>query len=111
PIEYLITGDKSIVIQREVGRDTGSFADALRAALRMDPDAIMVGEMRDYETADTCLKAAETGHLVITSLHTPDVPRPIGRFVAMFTSEEQASVRSRFADNFKAIISLRLVPQ
>jgi twitching motility protein PilT len=111
PIEYTLTPDKSVVIQREVGADTESFATALRAALRQDPDVVMVGELRDYETADTCLKAAETGHLVISSLHTPDVQRTIGRFVGIFAPEEQVSVRHRLADNLKAIISLRLIPK
>jgi twitching motility protein PilT len=111
PIEYTLTPEKSVVIQREVGTDTESFATALRAALRQDPDVVMVGELRDYETADTCLKAAETGHLVISSLHTPDVSRTIGRFVGVFVPEEQLSVRHRLADNLKAIISLRLVPK
>src|SRR5262249_57395895 len=91
--------------------DTDSFATAVRAALRKDPDVVMVGELRDYETADTCLKAAETGHLVISSLHTPDVSRTIGRFVGIFSPEEQLSVRHRLADNLKAIHSLRLVPK
>jgi len=111
PIEYTLTPEKSVVIQREVGTDTESFATALRAALRQDPDVVMVGELRDYETADTCLKAAETGHLVIASLHTPDVQRTIGRFVGIFSAEEQLSVRHRLADNLKAIISLRLIPK
>jgi twitching motility protein PilT len=111
PIEYVYTPDKSVLIQREVGVDTDSYAAALRAAVRQDPDVIMVGEMRDYETADTCLKAAETGHLIVTSLHTPDVQRTIGRFVGIFTSEEQVPVRNRLADILKAIVSLRLVPK
>ena len=111
PVEYILAPEKSVVIQREVGTDTESFATALRAALRQDPDVVMVGELRDYETADTCLKAAETGHLVISSLHTPDVQRTIGRFVGIFAAEEQQSVRHRLADNLKAIISLRLIPK
>jgi len=111
PVEYILAPEKSVVIQREVGTDTESFATALRAALRQDPDVVMVGELRDYETADTCLKAAETGHLVISSLHTPDVQRTIGRFVGIFAAEEQQSVRHRLADNLKAIVSLRLIPK
>jgi twitching motility protein PilT len=111
PVEYILAPEKSVVIQREVGTDTDSFATALRAALRQDPDVVMVGELRDYETADTCLKAAETGHLVISSLHTPDVQRTIGRFVGIFAAEEQQSVRHRLADNLKAIVSLRLIPK
>jgi twitching motility protein PilT len=97
------------VIQREVGTDTASYSDALRAALRQDPDIIMVGELRDREAADICLKAAETGHLVITSLHTPDVPRAIGRLVGLFPAEEQDTVRARLADNLQAVIALRLL--
>ena len=83
--------------------DTASYTDALRAALRQDPDIIMVGELRDREAADICLKAAETGHLVITSLHTPDVPRAIGRLVGLFPAEEQDTVRARLADNLQAV--------
>jgi twitching motility protein PilT len=109
PIEFIFAGGKGLVIQREVGSDTASYTDALRAALRQDPDIIMVGELRDRESADICLKAAETGHLVITSLHTPDVPRAIGRLVGIFPAEEQDSVRARLADNLQAVIALRLL--
>jgi twitching motility protein PilT len=109
PIEYILQPDKAVVIQREVGVDTATYSSALRAALRQDPDIVMVGELRDHETADTCLKAAETGHVVVSSLHTPDVTRTVGRFVGMFPGDEQSSVRQRLADNLKAIVSLRLV--
>jgi len=109
PIEFIFPGGKGLVIQREVGTDTASYSDALRAALRQDPDIIMVGELRDRESADICLKAAETGHLVITSLHTPDVPRAIGRLVGLFPAEEQDTVRARLADNLQAVIALRLL--
>jgi twitching motility protein PilT len=109
PIEFIFAGGKGLVIQREVGSDTASYTDALRAALRQDPDIIMVGEMRDRESADICLKAAETGHLVITSLHTPDVPRAIGRLVGLFPAEEQDNVRARLADNMQAVLALRLL--
>jgi twitching motility protein PilT len=109
PIEFIFAGGKGLVIQREVGSDTASYTDALRAALRQDPDIIMVGELRDREAADICLKAAETGHLVITSLHTPDVPRAIGRLVGLFPAEEHDSVRARLADNLQAVIALRLL--
>ena len=109
PIEFIFAGGKGLVIQREVGSDTASYTDALRAALRQDPDIIMVGELRDREAADICLKAAETGHLVITSLHTPDVPRAINRLVALFPAEEHENVRSRLADNLQAVIALRLL--
>jgi len=109
PIEFIFAGGKGVVIQREVGADTASYSDALRAALRQDPDIIMVGELRDREAADICLKAAETGHLVITSLHTPDVPRAIGRLAGLFPAEEQDNVRARLADNLQAVIALRLL--
>jgi twitching motility protein PilT len=109
PIEFIFPQGKGLVIQREVGSDTASYSDALRAALRQDPDIIMVGELRDREAADICLKAAETGHLVITSLHTPDVPRAIGRVVGLFPSDEQDTVRARLADNLQAVLSLRLL--
>ena len=109
PIEFIFAGGRGLVIQREVGSDTASYTDALRAALRQDPDIIMVGELRDREAADICLKAAETGHLVITSLHTPDVPRAIGRLVGLFPADEQESVRTRLADNLQAVIALRLL--
>jgi twitching motility protein PilT len=109
PIEFIFAGGKGLVIQREVGSDTASYTDALRAALRQDPDIIMVGELRDREAADICLKAAETGHLVITSLHTPDVPRAIGRIVGLFPADEQDGVRARIADNLQAILALRLL--
>jgi twitching motility protein PilT len=109
PIEFIFPGGKGLAIQREVGSDTASYSDALRAALRQDPDIIMVGELRDRESADICLKAAETGHLVITSLHTPDVPRAIGRLVGLFPSDEHETVRARLADNLQAVVALRLL--
>jgi len=110
PIEFVFTHDKSIITQREVGTDTSSFSHALRAGLRQDPDVIMVGEMRDLETVDMSLKAAETGHLVFSSIHTSDVSSTINRLVSFFPSEEQLNVRQRLADNLKAVISLRLLP-
>jgi twitching motility protein PilT len=109
PIEFIFAGGKGLVIQREVGSDTASYSDALRAALRQDPDIVMVGELRDRESADICLKAAETGHLVITSLHTPDVPRAIGRLVGLFPADDHDTVRARLADNLQAVIALRLL--
>ncbi len=111
PIEFVFGDGKSVLIQREVGVDTETFQSAVRAGLRQDPDAIMVGELRDRETAEICLKAAETGHLVITSLHTPDAVRTIGRLVGMFPVDEQLSVRGRLADNLRAVISQRLLPR
>jgi twitching motility protein PilT len=110
PVEFIFRHDKSIITQREVGTDTTSFAEALRAALRQDPDVIMVGEMRDLETVDTSLKAAETGHLVFSSIHTSDVASTINRVVSFFPPEEQLGVRGRLAENLQAIVSLRLLP-
>ncbi len=110
PIEFVFTHDKSIITQREIGTDTAGFPEALRAALRQDPDVIMVGEMRDLETVDTSLKAAETGHLVYSSIHTSDVASTVSRLVSFFPPEEQLQVRARLADNLKAIVSLRLLP-
>lgn len=109
PIEFVFTHDKSIITQREIGTDTTSFPDALRAALRQDPDVIMVGEMRDLETVDTSLKAAETGHLVFSTIHTADVASTISRLVSFFPSEEHMQVRARLADNLSAVVSLRLL--
>ena len=110
PVEFVFRHDKSIITQREVGTDTTSFPEALRAALRQDPDVIMVGEMRDLETVDTSLKAAETGHLVFSSIHTSDVASTINRVVSFFPPEEQLGVRGRLAENLQAIVSLRLLP-
>jgi len=109
PIEFLYSHSKCIITQREVGSDTLSFREALVAALRQDPDVIMVGEVREQETAETCLKAAETGHLVISAIHTTDVVQSIERFVGMFPIEIQESVRFRLVDCLTAIISLRLL--
>jgi twitching motility protein PilT len=109
PIEFLYKPGKCMIIQREIGTDTESFKDALTAALRQDPDVIMVGEIRDKETAATCLKAAETGHLVISAIHTPDSVATIQRYVGMFESESQDIVRERLGDCLQAIISLRLL--
>jgi len=109
PIEYIFHSDKSCIIQREVGVDTDSFSAALKAALRMDPDAIMVGEMRDLETIDACIKAAETGHLVLSTLHTQNASSTINRLVGHFPPEAQAIMRQRLADILVATVSLRLV--
>jgi twitching motility protein PilT len=109
PIEFVFTHDKSIITQREIGSDTESFPQALRAALRQDPDVIMVGEMRDLETVDTSLKAAETGHLVFATIHTSDAGSTINRLVSFFPAEEQTNVRARLADNLQAVVSLRLL--
>ena len=109
PIEFVFAHEKAIITQREIGTDTASFPDALRAALRQDPDVIMVGEMRDLETVDTSLKAAETGHLVFSTIHTSDVASTINRLVSFFPTEEQLNVRARLAENLHAIVSLRLL--
>jgi twitching motility protein PilT len=111
PIEYLLRDKKSIVNQRELGVDTQSFAAALRSALREDPDVILVGEMRDFETIETALLAAETGHLVLSTLHTLDAKETISRIVSIFPPYQQKSVRLQLAAILKAVISQRLVPK
>lgn len=109
PVEFVHPNKKSRISQREVGPDTKSYANALKAALRQDPDVILVGEMRDAETIDIALKAAETGHLVFSTVHTTDAVRTIGRLVCVFPPEEQWMVRQRLADNLISTISQRLV--
>jgi twitching motility protein PilT len=111
PIEFLHTDIKASITQREVGIDTDSFRMGLRAALRQDPDVILIGEMRDAETIDTAMKAAETGHLLVSTLHTPDAQSTIMRVVAMFPAEEQSVVRIRLAESLHAVISQRLLPR
>ncbi|HYV43448.1 MAG TPA: PilT/PilU family type 4a pilus ATPase [Myxococcaceae bacterium] len=110
PIEFLHEDKFSRITQREIGPDTPSFSSALRAALRQDPDVILVGEMRDTETIEIALKAAETGHLVLSTVHTTDCVRTIGRVVGVFPPEAQHGVRNRLADNLKGTISQRLLP-
>jgi twitching motility protein PilT len=109
PIEFLHRDKQSFVTQREVDVDTRSFAEALRGALRQDPDVILVGEMRDHETIETALTAAETGHLVLSTLHTLDATETITRIVSSFPSHQQRSVRLQLAGILKAVISMRLV--
>ncbi|WP_303720954.1 type IV pilus twitching motility protein PilT [Malonomonas rubra] len=109
PIEFLFISKKSCVIQREVGIDTDNFSSALKASLRMDPDVIMVGEMRDLETIDACIKASETGHLVFSTLHTQSATSTINRLVGHFPPDAQEIIRQRLADILVATISLRLV--
>ena len=109
PIEFLFASSKSCIIQREVGIDTDSFSGAVRAAMRMNPDVIMVGEMRDLDTIDSCIKAAETGHLVFSTLHTLNASSTINRIVGYFPPDSQENVRHRLADILVATISLRLV--
>ena len=109
PIEFLHRDKKSIVNQREIGSDTFSFGDALRSALRQDPDVILVGEMRDFETISIALTAAETGHLVLSTLHTLDAAETINRVISVFPPYQQKQVRMQFASVIKGIISQRLV--
>ena len=109
PIEFIFHSNKSCIIQREVGIDTESFDRALKAAMRMDPDVIMVGEMRDLETIDACIKAAETGHLVLSTLHTHSAASTINRVVGYFPTQVQENIRHRLAESLVATISLRLV--
>lgn len=111
PIEYLHRDKKSIVNQREVGVDTESFAVALRSALREDPDVILVGEMRDYETIETAIVAAETGHLVLSTLHTLDAPETINRVISVFPPYHHKQVRIQLASVLKSVISMRLLPR
>ncbi|ASM38986.1 MAG: PilT/PilU family type 4a pilus ATPase [Campylobacter sputorum] len=110
PIEFVYKDDKCIVNQRSIGQDATSFKDALRAALREDPDVILVGEMRDLETIEIAINAAETGHLVLSTLHTLDAKETINRVISMFPIEEQERIRMSFASVLGAIISQRLIP-
>jgi twitching motility protein PilT len=109
PIEYLFQHKKSIINQREIGVDTMSFSHALRSALRQDPDVILVGEMRDFETIETALLAAETGHLVFSTLHTLDATETINRIIAVFPPHQQKQIRIQLASVLKAVISQRLI--
>ncbi len=111
PIEFLHRDKKSIINQREIGVDTRDFANALRGALRQDPDVILVGEMRDYETIETALTAAETGHLVLSTLHTLDATETINRIISVFPPHQQKQIRLQLAQVLKAVISMRLVPK
>ena len=111
PIEYLHPNDKATINQREVGTDTQTFALALRAALRQAPKVILVGEMRDVETISIALEASETGHLVLSTLHTIDAAKSIDRIVGVFPKNEERQIRTRFSQSFKWIVSQRLVPK
>jgi twitching motility protein PilT len=111
PIEFLHRDKKSIVNQREIDVDTHSFAGALRAALRQDPDVLLVGEMRDYETIETALLAAETGHLVFSTLHTLDATETVNRIISVFPPHHQKQIRIQLSQVLKSVISLRLVPR
>ena len=111
PIEFLHRDVRSSITQREVGVDTETFRMGLRAALRQDPDVIVLGELRDAETIDTAMKAAETGHLLLSTLHTPDAQTTIMRMISMFPPEEHDGVRLRLAEALHAVISQRLLPR
>lgn len=111
PIEYLFDQDKSIIDQREVGSDTKSFQRALRSVFRQDPDVIMVGEMRDLETISTAISAAETGHLVLTTLHTNNAAQTIDRIIDSFPAEAKNQVRTQLASSLLGVISQRLIPR
>jgi twitching motility protein PilT len=111
PIEFLHRDLNCSVTQREIGTDTDDFRMGLRAALRQDPDVVLIGELRDAETIDTALKAAETGHLLISTLHTPDAVSTVSRMVSMFPPEEQGIARLRLAEALQAVISQRLLPR
>jgi twitching motility protein PilT len=110
PIEYLHTDRGSIVSQREVGMDTASFARAMRRVLRQDPDVILIGEMRDEETVRTALSAAETGHLVLSTVHTLDASESVNRIIDFFPPHEQSQARAMLAGTLKGVVSQRLVP-
>ncbi len=111
PIEFLHRDKKSLVNQREVEVDTKSFATALRSALRQDPDVILVGEMRDYETIETAITAGETGHLVFSTLHTLDATETINRIISVFPPHQQKQIRLQLAAVLRAVVSMRLVPR
>ena len=110
PIEFLHTHKKCTINQREVGSDTKDFSSALRAALRQAPKVILVGEMRDLETAEIALEAAETGHLVLSTLHTIDASKTVDRIIGMYPKNEEKVIRTRFAQTFRYIVSQRLIP-
>jgi twitching motility protein PilT len=111
PIEFVHDDKKAIVDQREVGSDTGTFANALRSALRQDPDVVLIGEMRDFETIETALTAAETGHLVMSTLHTIDAKETVTRVISTFPPYHQRQVRMQLAGVIKGVVSQRLVPK
>jgi twitching motility protein PilT len=111
PIEFLHRDINSHINQREVGNDTASFGQALRRVLRQDPDVILIGEIRDLETLDTALKAADTGHLVFSTLHTMDATQTINRVLSFYPPHQQAEVRFSLASALQAVVSLRLVPR
>jgi twitching motility protein PilT len=111
PIEFLHRDLKSMISQREVGNDTISFHDALRHVLRQDPDVVMLGEIRDRESMETVLKAANTGHLVLSTLHTTDVAQTVSRIVSFFPPHQHGEIRALLAEALRAVISMRLIPR
>jgi len=111
PIEFLHRDKKSIINQREIGSDTEGFQVALKSALRQDPDVILVGEMRDHETIETAIMAAETGHLVLSTLHTVDATETVNRIISVFPPYQQRQIRIQLAAVLKGVISMRLVPK
>jgi twitching motility protein PilT len=111
PIEYLHSHKNSTINQREVGHDTKDFPSALRAALRQAPKVILIGEMRDYETTEIALEAAETGHLVLSTLHTIDASKTIDRIIGLYPKNEEPVIRTRLAQTFRYIVSQRLIPR
>jgi twitching motility protein PilT len=111
PIEFLHSHKKCTINQREVGSDTKNFSSALRAALRQAPKVILVGEMRDLETTEIALEAAETGHLVLSTLHTIDASKTVDRIIGMYPKNEEKVIRTRLAQTFRYIISQRLIPK
>jgi len=111
PIEYMHRDQRALINQREIGADTKSFSIALRSALRQDPDVILVGEMRDRETIETAITAAETGHLVMSTLHTADAMGTINRVISMFPAYQQNQIRLELGEVLKATLSMRLIPK
>jgi len=111
PVEYIYTPDKCIINQREIGKDTGSYASGLRAVLREDPDIILVGEMRDLETIETAITAAETGHLVFATLHTNSAVESVDRIINVFPEGRQQQIRMELAGTLRAVISQQLLPR
>ena len=111
PVEFLFSEKRSIITQREVGIDTNTFAEAMRAALREDPDVILLGEMRDPETIETAMTAAETGHLVFSTVHSPAAAETISRIVTSFPPEAQVGIRAKLAQNLRGVVSQRLLPR
>ena len=111
PIEYVYTPERALINQREIGMDTACYAAGLRAALREDPDVILIGEMRDLDTIETALTAAETGHLVFATLHTNSATETIDRIVGVFPAERQGQIRIQLSTTLKAVLSQQLLPR